>query len=48
MPQVRMCLRIMEEDEIDGWYEDEKQKAIDEYIKEIEENKNKELAQKKI
>ncbi len=31
----------MEEDEIDQWYEDEKQKAMDDYLKNLEDNKNK-------
>ena len=30
----------MDEDEIDLWYEDEKQKAVDEYMKELESKKN--------
>ena len=30
----------MEEDEIDEWYEDEKQKALDEYLGKLESNKN--------
>jgi hypothetical protein len=36
----------MEEDEIEQWYEDEKQKAMDEYLKELESNKNKDEAEK--
>ena len=30
----------MDEDEIDFWYEDEKQKAMDDYLKELEIKKN--------
>lgn len=36
----------MEEDEIEQWYGDEKQKAMDEYLKELESNKNKGEAEK--
>jgi len=36
----------MEEDEIEQWYEDEKQKAMDDYLKELESNKNHEEAEK--
>lgn len=37
----------MEEDEIDGWYEEEKQKCMDEYLKDVETTKNYEEAEKK-
>ena len=37
----------MEEEEIDAWYEEEKQKCMDEYLKEIEERKNFDEAEKR-
>ncbi len=37
----------MDEDEIDSWYEDEKQRLLDEYTAEIEEKKNYDEAEKK-
>lgn len=36
----------MDEDEIDSWYEEEKQKYIDEYLQQIEQTKNHEEAEK--
>jgi hypothetical protein len=36
----------MEEDEIEQWYEDEKQKAMDDYLKELESSKNRKEAEK--
>lgn len=36
----------MDEEEIDSWYEEEKQKCIDEYLQEIERTKNHEEAEK--
>jgi len=36
----------MEEDEIEQWYEDEKQKAMGRYLKELESNKNRDEAEK--
>jgi aspartate/methionine/tyrosine aminotransferase len=37
----------MEEEEIDNWYEEEKQKCMDEYLKEIETTKHYEEAEKR-
>lgn len=37
----------MDEEEIDIWYEEEKQKCMDEYLKDIEAAKNREESQKK-
>ena len=37
----------MEDDEIDSMYEEEKQKAMDDYLKDIEDGKDKEKSQKK-
>ena len=34
----------MDEDEVEGWYEEEKQKAIDDYSKELEDGKSKKEA----
>lgn len=37
----------MDEEEIDAWYEEEKQKCMDDYLKGIEESKNHEAAEKR-
>lgn len=37
----------MEEEEIDAWYEEEKQKCMDDYLKDIEITKNHEKAEKR-
>ena len=37
----------MEEEDIDAWYEDEKQKAMDNYLKCIEEGKDKKISEEK-
>jgi len=37
----------MDEEEIDSWYEEEKQKCMDDYLKEVETTKNHEEAEKK-
>ena len=37
----------MEEEEIENWYEEEKQKGMDDYLKEIEEKKDHDISQKK-
>ena len=37
----------MEEEEIDSWYEEEKQKCMEEYLKNIETTKDHEEAEKK-
>lgn len=37
----------MDESEIDQWYEDEKQNAMDRYLKSLDENKNRDEAEKK-
>ena len=37
----------MEEDEIENWYEDEKQKAMDDYLKDLEDKKDHDISQKK-
>ena len=37
----------MDEEEIDVWYEEAKQKSLDEYMLEIEQSKNHEDAEKK-
>ncbi len=37
----------MDEEEIDIWYEEEKQKCLDEYLKDIEAAKNREESQRK-
>ena len=43
-----MLLQVrMEEEEIDGWYEEEKQKFMEEYLKNIETTKNYEEAEKR-
>ena len=45
---MHVLLQInMEEDEIDGWYEEEKQKIMDDYLKNIEDGKNKVVSEKK-
>ena len=36
----------MDEDEIDNWYEEEKQKCMDEYVINIEKSKNHDEAEK--
>ena len=48
MQLLRVLLQVrMDEDEIDSWYEEEKQKRMDEYLSEIEAEKNHEEAEKK-
>ena len=43
-----MLLQInMEEDEIDSWYEEEKQKVMDDYLKDIEDGKERAASEKK-
>lgn len=43
-----MSLQIkMEEEEIDSWYEEEKQKCMDNYLKDVETTKNYEESEKK-
>ncbi len=43
-----MPLQIkMDDEEIDSWYEEEKQKCLDEYLREIETSKNHEEAEKR-
>ena len=37
----------MKEDEIDQWYEEEKQKVMDDYLKEIEDKSKKEKSEEK-
>ena len=37
----------MDEEEVQNWYEDEKQQLFDNYIKDLEEGKDKELSEKK-
>ena len=37
----------MEEDEIDSWYEEEKQKVMEDYLKDIELGKAREISEKK-
>ena len=37
----------MEEDEIDSWYEEEKQKLMDDYLKDLEDKKDHDVSQKK-
>jgi len=37
----------MEEEEVDSWYEEEKQKVFNEYLDNIEKNKNKEEIEKR-
>ena len=37
----------MDEEEIEGWYEEEKQRCMDKYLADLEEGKNKESSQKK-
>ena len=37
----------MEEDEIESWYEEEKQKCLDIYINDLEEGKNHDQSEKK-
>jgi hypothetical protein len=37
----------MDEEEIDSWYEEEKQKCLDDYLKEIENSKDHEVAERK-
>ena len=37
----------MDEEEVDSWYEERKQKIFDGYLENIERNKNKEEAEKK-
>ena len=34
----------MDEDEVESWYDEEKQQAMDEYVKEIEDGKDREKA----
>ena len=43
-----MLLQVkMEEEEIDAWYEEEKQKCMDDYLKEVETTKSYEDAEKR-
>jgi len=37
----------MEENEIDSWYEEEKQKCMDDYLKDLEDKKDHDISQKK-
>lgn len=44
---ARASANRMEEEEIDAWYEEEKQKCMDDYLKEVEITKDYERAEKK-